>query len=824
MLSYCFTRANSLKQALGSMEGKSRGLGIGSLALGLLLAAPWPAWGEVQQPTWELRIIHTSDQEAGKKALLDIPGMIAVMDQLDRLPYPNTLKVTSGDLFIAGPFMNASQYLYTNTADYPSKKPNQNTLEPLAMRAGLADIIINNNLGWQAAVIGNHEFDGISQTGGVLNEGNFFQLIGRNPNLQNYDGKGIGSNAKTYKQAGAGIGKEGYPGANFPYLSVNLNLDSFKANIKGESIFKAYGLTDARQTPKQASANTLAHSSVVLVGGTKVGIIGATTPFLPDIVGGIEPHNMVAGSYRTKETSPTEQAAALKPLISREVEALQKQGINKIVLLTHLQESAVDEALTRQLVDADIGVDVVIGGGSHKVMGPTDGAQRGMLRGLDQSSVIDQEAKQRQTVQPALIPYPMTFIGKGNKAKAYYVNGGSNYEYLNQLVVRFDTKGQVVDHDANNSRPWKTDTTGVIGMLGKQEWQKLPAAQQRQQIQNHILTQSQNPDYRNAIATLKSVEGYINSLDRLQYGQTNVWLNGSNADVRSKETNLGNLVADSLLWYGQELHRSNPALADIRSIDVAFINGGGIRDMIGTEQVMPDETVHRDPPEANAILGKQAGEISKLDVVNSLRFDNSITVGTITSAQLKRSAEAMVAEVRHGGFGQISGFRFRYDPSRPRGERVLEMELTKPKRLADGRVDGRTQEQDVIRSLVRQGKVVNPNETLGLVTITYLAEGGDGQGGAKLTQNMNHAHWIGIAGAAPIWTAAGQAVPKLLTQAEAPPALNSGLQRRELGFGSYREALGAYLEANHGEGKPNPIRTPDPSPNKTIRITNTMSK
>ena len=93
MLSYCFTRTNSLKQALGSMEGKSRGLGIGSLALGLLLAAPWPAWGEVQQPTWELRIIHTSDQEAGKKALLDIPGMIAVMDQLDRLPYPNTLKV-----------------------------------------------------------------------------------------------------------------------------------------------------------------------------------------------------------------------------------------------------------------------------------------------------------------------------------------------------------------------------------------------------------------------------------------------------------------------------------------------------------------------------------------------------------------------------------------------------------------------------------------------------------------------------------------------------------------------------------------------------------
>jgi len=749
---------------------------------------------------WELRIIHTSDQEAGKKALIDIPAFVAVMEHLDSLPYPNTIKLTSGDLLIAGPFMNASQFLYSRPATYSKLKPHQRSLEPLAMRPGIADMIINSNLGWQAAAIGNHEFDGITQAGGVLNKGNFFELISKDQQLNNYDGKGIGSDAKSYRQQGAGIGADGYQGASFPYLSVNLDFESFKANREGQSIFEAYRLKDQTATPQIASPNTLARSVIIPVGREKVGVIGATTPFLPDIVGGLDPSNMLEGSYRGKETTAAEQAAALRPLIKKEVDALQKRGINKIILMTHLQDTGIEEELARQLLQYNIGVDVLIGGGSHKVMGPANGAQIGLLRGLDQSSVIDAAAKARGEVVPSLVPYPMMLTAPDKRSNIFYVNGGSNYEYLNQLIVRFDKNGFIVNHDQSNSRPWKTDGEAVSALLGHPEWRRLPAGERTQKISDYVLRKSKNAGHRNAITTVNAVKAYIDGLDAVQYGLSTVWLNGNNGDIRSRETNLGNLVADSLLWYGQKLLINNPSLTDHKSIDVAFVNGGGIRDMIGTEQVMPDETVHRNAPEANPILGKQEGEISKLDVLNSLRFDNTMTMGSISVAQLKRSVEAMVAESRHGGFGQISGFRFTYDPRRPRGERVISIDLTRPRRLVDGRVDGRTQEQELVRPLVRDGKVLDPRETLGLVTSTYLAEGGDGQGGAQLTRHLSQVRWIGTAGDSTTWRAAGQPEPQLLLSKDAPRSITAGLTARELGFGSYRDALAAYLAANHAGG------------------------
>lgn len=761
---------------------------------------------------WELRILHTSDQEAGKKALIDIPGMVAVMNKLDQLPYPNTLKLTSGDLFIAGPFMDASQYLYSNKESYKHLKSESRALEPLALKPGIADIIINNGLGWQAAVIGNHEFDGISQPKGVLNKHNFFALIAADPDIANYNGKAVGPDAKQYTTPGAGIGKDGYPGATFPYLSVNIGFESFKANAEGETIFKAYGLKNNTAKPLRAEANSLARSTIVNVGDSQVGVIGATTPFLPDIVGALDANNMRAGSYRSKETSASEQAAALKPLIDTEVKALEQQGINKIVLLTHLQDSAIEQELSRQLVADGIGVDVVIGGGSHKVMGPANGAELKMLRGLDQSSVIDAQAKARQEVVPALVPYPQSFKSNKSGKVTYYVNGGANYEYLNQLVLRFDKDGKVISHDPINSRPWKTNEDGVIDLLGKNEWRQLSKRKQRELIKQYVLTSSANPGYRNAINAATAVESHINTLDSVQYGMSKAWLNGINIDVRSRETNLGNLIADAMLWYGQELKKSSPSMRNIENIDVAFISGGSIRDMIGTQQVMPDETVHRNPPEANPILDKQEGEISKLDILNSLRFANILTAGTISNEQLKRSLEAMVAETRHGGFGQVSGIRFRYDPTQPKGNRVIEIDLTRPYRLPDGRIDGNRQDQAVIKPLMRNGQLLNPKQTLGMITLDFLAEGADGQAGAKLTQHFNNVHWIGHAGNAAAWQRLGRPVPRVIPVGEAPPSIRSGLESRQLGFGTERDALAAYLAANHqGNGRGNPFNVADSS-------------
>ena len=87
-----------------------------------------------------LQILHTADQEAGLPAIEDAVNFSAVLNALED-DFENTLKLTSGDLFIAGPFLNTSRDVYSEG-------------EP-----GIADILINNALGFEAATIGNHEFD-----------------------------------------------------------------------------------------------------------------------------------------------------------------------------------------------------------------------------------------------------------------------------------------------------------------------------------------------------------------------------------------------------------------------------------------------------------------------------------------------------------------------------------------------------------------------------------------------------------------------------------------------------------------------------------------
>jgi len=111
---------------------------------------------------------------------------------------------------------------------------------------------------------------------------------------------------------------------------------------------------------------------------------------------------------------------------------------------------------------------------------------------------------------------------------------------------------------------------------------------------------------------------------------------------------------------------------------------------------------------------------------------------------------------------------------------------------------------------VRDGKSLNPEERLGQVTITYLAEGGDGQAAAQLSRHLDNVHCVSIAGDGDLWGSLGRPQPSALTAAQAPQAISKGVQRRQVGFGSYRDALGAYLEAHHDGGRPaNPLRVAD---------------
>ncbi len=75
------------------------------------------------------------------------------------------------------------------------------------------------------------------------------------------------------------------------------------------------------------------------------------------------------------------------------------------------------------------------------------------------------------------------------------------------------------------------------------------------------------------------------------------------------------------------------------------------------------------PPLANPRVGKRDGEISQLDIENSLRFNNGLALITLTAQQLRDAMEwsvaATTATATPGQFPQVAGMAFAFDPARP---------------------------------------------------------------------------------------------------------------------------------------------------------------
>jgi 2',3'-cyclic-nucleotide 2'-phosphodiesterase (5'-nucleotidase family) len=118
-------------------------------------------------------------------------------------------------------------------------------------------------------------------------------------------------------------------------------------------------------------------------------------------------------------------------------------------------------------------------------------------------------------------------------------------------------------------------------------------------------------------------------------GTAAVDLEGSKDATRSRETNLGDLVAD--------------VMREASGADVALVNGGTIR------------------------AGIPAGPVTIGAIYNVLPFDNWLISFAITGKELRESLETGVSrvEVGDGGFPQVSGMTYRFDPKAPPGSRIV---------------------------------------------------------------------------------------------------------------------------------------------------------
>lgn len=182
-----------------------------------------------------------------------------------------------------------------------------------------------------------------------------------------------------------------------------------------------------------------------------------------------------------------------------------------------------------------------------------------------------------------------------------------------------------------------------------------------------------------------------------------VELSGTRENVRVRETNLGNVVADSLYEYGQTGFKNKA--------DIAVTNGGGLR-----------ETIAKDKP------------ITKGSVIAVLPFGNTISQISVTGKDVLAMFEKSLGSILQvdkagktvldengqpllepsGGFLHVSGAKVYYDTNLPSGKRVLRVEVKNHDTGAYDKLD--------------------LAKTYYLTTNDFLAAGGDGYtmlGGAR---------------------------------------------------------------------------------------------
>ncbi|MGF1537381.1 MAG: 5'-nucleotidase C-terminal domain-containing protein [Elainellaceae cyanobacterium] len=340
---------------------------------------------------FELQLLHATDQEAASAALIDAPNLSAVLNALED-DFENTLILSSGDLWLPGLFYSASAEIYGFTDE-------EGEFEGVP---GIADVLINNALGLQAAAFGNHEFD--QGTGAIQ------ALLSANPDI-----------------TGPGIGEGGYQGTAFPYLSANLDFsnDPNLADLVVEDGQDASTL-----------ANGIANSAIATVNGEKIGLVGATTPTLASISS--------PGEDVIVNPANAEDFDALAAIIQAEVNALlaANPDLNKVVLLSHMQVLGIE---VDELAPRLTGVDIIVAGGSDTIL-------------------ADESDRLRDGDEPGG-PYPI-FRTAADGNPIAIVNTDGQYLYVGRLVVTFDENGIILEDsiDPAISGAYATDAQGVADL------------------------------------------------------------------------------------------------------------------------------------------------------------------------------------------------------------------------------------------------------------------------------------------------------------------------------------------------------------------------
>jgi 5'-nucleotidase len=165
-------------------------------------------------------------------------------------------------------------------------------------------------------------------------------------------------------------------------------------------------------------------------------------------------------------------------------------------------------------------------------------------------------------------------------------------------------------------------------------------------------------------AAIKKVTEDLDELLKQKVGHTDIYLDGRRETVRVNETNLGDLVADSMRKAAES--------------DIALINGGSVRTSV------------------------EIGDIILKNIYDINPFLNTLMFFEITGKELKEEMEFSYSKYgeEFGGFLQVSGIVVKYDTTKDVGSRIVSIEF--------------------------DGKEVKDDEVFTVVTTDFIATGGDG--------------------------------------------------------------------------------------------------
>ena len=433
--------------------------------------------------------------------------------------------------------------------------------------------------------------------------------------------------------------------AAYPFIAVNLDFSAVQL-VEG---------TPAIQIGEDGgnaadNAGKVVKSAWMEAGGEKIGLIGRAPAGFFEVIN--DPDETLPGldfvGGRNEENRPLISAVGM---VLEQVDLLEAQGVNKIILLDHAQDFTSDPLSTSEMR----GIDIIVSAGStgfmggEMAMGPFN-----MLREGDEANAEYPTAREDSEGNPVVV-----------------VNTDQLYSYVGNLIVTFDADGVIASVDERSGPVASTEAAvdALSEYLGSEV--SVPAAVQ---------------ETYDALQATDLIQDLFEVV-----GTTNGELNGLRANVRSRETNLGSLAADSALWFANEM---------VGPTDIALKNGGGIR---------------------ATILGPN---VTRLTINSALAFNNDMVVVELTGGEVIAMMENALSRnpSLDGRFPQVAGMYVEFDSSR---EGISDaVSLDAPSRVQTLNITRADGSQDVL--VAGNAAIGDLSRTFMLVTNNFLLRGGDG--------------------------------------------------------------------------------------------------